>query len=177
VDELSRTLYDEIRQVAARQLGREMAMRSICATDLAHEAIERAIRQRAGKGVSRSELLKRVARLCRQVLVDRARARGRLRRGEGRRPIQLEVGPGVLQSGSAGEGVEALDLIALDEALGKLAGLNPRHASIVEMRFFGGSSMPEIAAALELSLSAIEKEWRKARAWLALELEGSRDLD
>ncbi len=165
LDEFSRTLYDDIRRVAAGQLRREKSARSICVTDLAHDALERALRQDAGRGVTRAELMRRIARLCRQVLVDRARARGRLRRGDGARPERLDVDP------TAAEGLGALDLLALDDALARLARLDPRHAEIVELRFFTGASMPEVAEALGLSLSAVEKDWRKARAWLALALE------
>ncbi len=165
MDDLSRTLYDDIRRIAAGQLRRERALRSICATDLAHDAIERALRQGAADGVTRAELLRRVARLCRQVLVDRARARQRLRRGAGSRPERLDVDP------EAAEGLGPLDLVALDEALDRLAELNARHAEIVELRFFAGSTMPEVAEALGCSLSLAEKDWRKARAWLALALE------
>ena len=166
MDDLSQTLYQEIRHVAAAQLRHEKSLRSISPTDLAHEAIERAIRQEAGAGVTRAELLRRVSRLCRQVLVDRARSKNRLRRGEGVRPVRLEVDPAM----TAGMGT--LDLIAVDDALSRLGGLNERHASIVEMRFFGGLTMPEVATALDSSLSAVEKDWRKARAWLALALQG-----
>ena len=165
VDDLSRTLYDEIRRMAAVQLRGERARRSICATDLAHEAMARALRQRAAENVTRAELLRRVSRLCRQVLVDRARARGRLKRDSGRRRVPLE------SLDPIEERVDAFDIVALDEALVRLAELNERHAQVVELRFFGGSSMTEVAEALGISLSAAEKDWRKARAWLALALE------
>ena len=165
MDELSRTLYSEIRHVAAGALRRERERRSLSPTDLAHEAMARAIRSASLEDVPRAEVLRRVARLCRQVLVDRARARSRLRRGGGRRPLALEVDP------ESSDRLGTVDVLAVDEALEALAALDARHASIVELRFFGGLSMPEIAEALEVSLSAVEKEWRKARAWLALYLE------
>ncbi len=169
MDELSRTLYDEIRSVASVLLRREYRDRSIGATDLAHEALERALRQGAAQGIEREEILRRCARLCRQVLVDQARARGRTKRGEGKRPLSIEVEPAVT------DGLGALDLLAVDEALERLSRLDERHGQIVELRFFGGQSMEEIAGILGLSLSAVEKAWRKARAWLELELgEGKR---
>ena len=164
MDELSRTLYDEIRHVAAAQLRRERGERSIGATDLAHEALERALRHGAARGVERAEILRRCANLCRQVLVDHARVRGRRKRGDGHRPLAIEVEP------AAAEGLGTLDLLALDEALTRLAALDERHAEIVELRFFGGQKMEEIAEALGLSLSKVEKDWRKARAWLELQL-------
>lgn len=165
MDSLSRTLYDEIRRVAAGQIRGDRALRSICATDLAHEALERALRQKAGEGVERGELLGRVSRICRQVLVDRARRRDAVRRGGGRELAPLDV------EAPADERMAPLDMLVLDDALEKLGRLNERHASIVEMRFFGGLQMTEIAAALGVSLRLVEKEWRKARAWLELALD------
>lgn len=110
--ELSRTLYDEILSVAASQLHRERGQRSIGVTDLAHEALERALRHGAAEGTERAEILRRVSNLCRQVLVDHARARKTRKRGEGQRPeaLPLAVEP------AAAEGLGALDLLALDEA-------------------------------------------------------------
>lgn len=166
MDRLDQTLYDEIRRLAAGQLRRERGQRSIGATDLAHEALERALRQGAAEGVERAEVLRRCAHLCRQVLVDHARARGRRKRGDGQRPFELEIEPAVDVD------TDGLDLLALDEALTRLAELEPRHAGLVELRFFGGRSMAECADTLGVSLSAAEKDWRKARAWLELELSG-----
>lgn len=169
MDELSRTLYDEIRRLAAAQLRRERGPRSIDATELAHEALARVLRDGAqgdAPDVERRELLRRCARVCRQVLVDHARARGSRKRGDGQRPASLDVDL------AASGGPPALDLLLLDEALTRLAALDERHASIVELRFFGGYTMDEIATALGRSLSAVEKDWRKARAWLELELIG-----
>ena len=108
LDELSQTLYAEIRHVAAGQLRREHALRSISPTDLAHEAMARAIRSASLEEIPRAEILRRVARLCRQVLVDRARARLRLRRGSGERPLTLEVEP------EADTGTGTLDVLAVD---------------------------------------------------------------
>jgi len=164
MDAISRSLYDEIRRLAAGRIRREPAARSICATALAHEVLERALRSDALSGVPREELLRRISRLLREVLVDHARARGRLRRGGGARREQLAVDP------TAVPGVAPLDLLSLDEALTRLGDLDERQARMIELRYFGGCSVDEVARTLQVSKSTVEKEERKARAFLELAL-------
>ncbi|MEM7205415.1 MAG: sigma-70 family RNA polymerase sigma factor [Planctomycetota bacterium] len=164
MDFLSQTLYREIRQIAAMRIRGDRAERSICATDLAHEVIERALRQEAVCGVSRDELLRRVSQIARQVLVDHGRRRGRQRRGGGRDVVQLAAEP------CATEHMAPVDVVAIDDALLQLAALDARQAQMIEMRYFGGCSVGEVAGALGVSVSTVEKEERKARAWLELAL-------
>jgi RNA polymerase sigma factor (TIGR02999 family) len=164
MDAISRSLYDEIRRLARSRIRNDRAGRSICATDLAHEVLERGLRHGALAGIPRDEVLRRISRLSRQVLVDRARARGRLRRGAGEEVVQLALDP------AAVPGVEPLDLLALDEALSRLGALDRRQAHMIELRYFGGCSVDEVARVLAVSRSTVEKEERKARAWLELVL-------
>lgn len=166
LDDLSRTLYADIRRIAAQRLRGDRASRSIGVTDLAHDVIERALTSDVAEGVSRAELLVRIARLSRQVLVDRARRRAALRHGGGRGFVQLEMDP------TGARAFSPLDLVALDEALESLANLDARQARIVELRYFAGCTIAEVAATLEVSRSTIDKEERKARAFLALSLGG-----
>ena len=101
----------------------------------------------------------------RQVLVDHARRRGAARRGGGVSPRPLDAALAYC----AGQG---FDVLALDEALGRLAGAHPRPAQVVDLRFFGGLSVPEVARTLEVSQTTVEADWRFARAWLRGQLGG-----
>ena len=164
MDEMSRTLYQEVRDIAARRLSGDRAEASICATDLVHEALERALRHRSLDGESRGQILGRVSHIVRQVLVDHARRRQTVRRGSGQPVLQLAVDPTVVPD------MQPVDLLAVNDALDRLGALDERQARLIEMRYFGGHNVSEVAEALEVSLSTVEKEERKARAWLALAL-------
>jgi RNA polymerase sigma factor (TIGR02999 family) len=102
----------------------------------------------------------------RRILVDHARARRSAKSGGGRQRVETVAWPG-------GAGPD-LDLVALDEALTELAAFDPQQSRIVEMRFFGGLSIDEIAAAVQLSPATVKREWTLARAWLKLKLEGGK---
>ncbi len=158
----SQTLYAQIRRVAAGQLRAERRGHTLCPTDLANEAVLRLIDSGGGEGVDRGELLRRAARQCRQILVDHARRRNRLKRGGGRPTLSLSTDPAAAY--------HAHDVLELDEALGALARLDPRQADVVTMRLFAGMSMPQIAQALGVSLRTVEGDWAFARAWLRREL-------
>lgn len=164
MDDLSKALYDDLKAIAARQLRGDRAMRSICPTDLANEALRRALDQHGMTGQVRTEILGRMAHLVRQVLVDRARQRQSLRRGAAEEIVQLAVDPTVDPR------APELDLLALDEALDRLRALDQRQSRMIEMRYFGGHTVEEVAEALAVSKSTVEKEERKARAWLELAL-------
>jgi RNA polymerase sigma factor (TIGR02999 family) len=105
----------------------------------------------------------------RRILIDHARARGAQRRGGDRR---REAWDDALDLAEENSGV---DVLALDEALEQLQALDARQAAIVELRFFGGFEMPEIADQLGVALSTVEKDWRIARAWLRSQLEGDAE--
>lgn len=164
MDLISRTLYDEIRHVVGQRMRGDRAGRSISATDLAHDVLERGLRHHALEGVPRPELMRRVGRLSREVLVDRARSRNRIKRGGAEQVLQLAVDP------TAVPGMRPLDVLSLNDALDQLGGLDERQARMIELRYFVGCTVDEVAEALEVSKSTVEKEERKARAWLELAL-------
>jgi RNA polymerase sigma factor (TIGR02999 family) len=165
-DELFARVYDELRRVAARQMRRERRDHTLAATGLVHEAVVRLLEGGVLESVpDRSYLFAAAARAMRQVLVDHARRRSAGRRGghSRRRPL-----------GDAVDSIQAqgLDVLAVHEALEQLDELHPRQAQVVTLRYFGGLSVPEIAAALAISVSTVESDWRVARAWLSGRLRG-----
>ena len=157
-DELFVALYDELKRMAGGLLGQERANHTLQPTALVHEAWLRLIDAReAGEG-GRGRFLGLAARAMRRILVEHARARQRLKRGGEWRRVDLAAEV-------ADVGAEQ-EILALDGELEVLAGLSERQARIVEMRYFTGLSLEEVAGALELSPRTVEREWRFARAWL-----------
>jgi RNA polymerase sigma factor (TIGR02999 family) len=139
-------------------------------TSLVHEAALRMIDEDAlGRIPNRSYLFRAMATCMRRILIDHARAKGAQRRGGDRRREEWD---GALEVAAMNAPV---DLLALDEALERLGALDARQAAIVELRFFGGFEMQEIAEQLGVSLSTVEKDWRIARAWLRSQLETGGD--
>lgn len=163
-DEVGSTLYAEIRQVVAARLRRDRARHTVSPSEFAHDVLERGLRHAAFAGLPRSEIMRRIGQLIRHLLVERARARQRVRRHRSEHARQLLADPTMVPGGAA------LDVLALHEALESLARLDARHAKIIEMRYFGGLSVADVADSLGTSVSTVEKEERKARAWLAVRL-------
>ncbi|MEM7204759.1 MAG: sigma-70 family RNA polymerase sigma factor [Planctomycetota bacterium] len=162
--EVGRTLYGEVRRLAGQRLASDRAGRSLSATDFAHEILVRGLRHQALQAIPHAELQRRIGRIAREVLVDRARARARLKRGGG---LQVEV---LATDPTAPSGAAPVELVDLDDALRELEQLDPRQTEILEQRYFGGSTVAEVAVALGVSRSTVEKEERKARAWLEARL-------
>ena len=162
-ENLSRTLYQELRGIAAGQLRAERPDHTLQPTALVHEAFLRLREQRNLDPADRPALLAIAARQMRQVLIDHARRRRRVKRGGAARRLSL-------QSHDLGAHDVRLDLVDLDDALNRLARLSPRQADVVTLRFFGGMSHGEVAAALEVSPRTVEGDWLFARAWLRREL-------
>ena len=163
---LAARLHGELRLLAQGQLRDGMGRGSVEPTALAHEAW---LRLRAREGLAfddRRAFFSFAAKAMRSILVDRARAAASLRRGGDR----LRVGVHELR---AEEPLE-VDLLDLEDALGRLALLDPESAQLVELRFYGGLSHPEIAEQTGMSLRQVERRWRFARAWLHSAL-GERD--
>jgi RNA polymerase sigma factor (TIGR02999 family) len=163
-DELLPLVYEELRRLADRFLSAEQPGQTLQPTALVHEAYLRLVGPASATWENRAHFFGAAARAIRRILIERARARRSLRRGEGQRPLALdEVGdPAALES--------RLDLLELDEALERLAGLDAQKARIIELRFFGGLSTEETAEALGLSPSTVTRGWRFARIWLHREL-------
>jgi RNA polymerase sigma factor (TIGR02999 family) len=164
-------VYDELRQLARRHLRKERDGHTLRGTDLVHETFLRLVQQRGVQLDSRAQFFGWASQLMRRILVSHARDRGAAKRGGGVPVQSLEA----LQD-EAGEladraGDDPLpDILALDDALQRMERLDPRMGRVVELRFFGGLSVDEVAAVLQVSPSTVVREWTAARAWLLLEL-------
>jgi RNA polymerase sigma factor (TIGR02999 family) len=166
-DDLLPLVYDELRRMARRHLARERRQRTLSTTGLVHEAYLKLVDQTQPPVRSRTYFFAAAARAMRQILVDAARRRGRRKRGGGQAALSLEGFEVAVDDFAA-------QLTDLDEALGRLAALFPRHARVVECRFFGGLSVEETAEALELAPRTVKRDWSLARAWLYRELKPRR---
>jgi RNA polymerase sigma factor (TIGR02999 family) len=158
-------VYAELRRQARRALRRESEGHTLQATALVHEAWLRLDGQHDARWESRTQFLAVAAQMMRRVLVDHARTRRALKRGGGGTLVTL---------GDADQAIAApdeVDVLALDDALARLASLDPRKARLVELRYFAGLSIPEAAAALGISPATVGREWAVARMWLRRELE------
>jgi RNA polymerase sigma factor (TIGR02999 family) len=158
-------VYAELRRQAARALRREGAGHTLQATALVHEAWLRLDGQHDARWESRTQFLAVAAQMMRRVLVDHARARRALKRGGAGTQVTLGDAPYAIVS------PDDMDVLALDEALARLATIDPRKARLVELRYFAGMSIPEAATALGVSLATVGREWAVARMWLRRELE------
>ncbi|HEY7504342.1 MAG TPA: sigma-70 family RNA polymerase sigma factor [Gemmatimonadales bacterium] len=171
LDELLPLVYGELRRQAARRLRAQPEGHTLQATDLVHEAYLRLV-DRGGAGADwhdRSHFFAVAARAMRSILVDHARARRTAKRGGG--APALTLGAADAASAPADQSSDPrVDVEALDEALTRLAALDPRQARVVELRYFGGLSIGEAAEALGVSHATVEREWRTARLWLRREL-------
>ena len=153
-------MYDELRAIAGRYF-REAAGVEVAPTSIVHDAFVK-LSNAHPSWRDEAHFAAIAATAMRQVLVDRARKQKAHKRGGGLERVTLSL---------AIDGVSnRMDLGALDEALAALALLDARQARIVELRFFGGLQVGQVAAALEVSTSTVEKEWRRARAWLSAQL-------
>ena len=165
MDALVPLVYTELRRQARRALRREREGHTLQATALVHEAWLRLDGQHDARWESRTQFLAVAAKTMRRVLVDHARARHALKRGSG--ATQVTLG----DADNAAAARDEVDVLALDDALARLAILDPRKARLVELRYFAGMSIPEAAAALGVSLATVGREWAVARMWLRRELE------
>ncbi len=158
-------VYAELRTLANSYFRKLPRGSTLQPTALVHEVYLRLARRPEAPFEGREHFLAVAATAMRQILVDRERARRTQKRGGEASRITLTG-----QAGPSDEAPEVVDLLALDAALTALAALSPRQARIVELLYFGGLTAEEAAATLEISLSLVEKEWRRARAWLRREL-------
>jgi RNA polymerase sigma factor (TIGR02999 family) len=156
-------VYTELRRIAANHLRREAAAHSLQPTALVHEAYLRLVRIQEVDWQSRSHFFAVSATLMRRILVDHARAHQARKRGDGFDPILFDE---ALMPGPE----RAPEILALDDALERLAKLDERQAKIVEMRFFAGMSEEEAGEALGISSRTVKRDWRVAKAWLYKEL-------
>jgi RNA polymerase sigma factor (TIGR02999 family) len=157
-------VYDELRQLAAQKLVHEQPGQTLQATALVHEAYLRLVGGAEQPWNSRNHFLCAAAEAMRRILIEQARRKGSVKHGGGRRRVDLD------QVSLAASQPDHDDLLAVDEALTRLARQDPARAELVQLRFFGGLTMPEAAAALGISLATAERYWVFARAWLCAEL-------
>jgi RNA polymerase sigma factor (TIGR02999 family) len=165
VDSLLPIVYEELRRLAASYIRRERPGQTLQPTALVHEAYMRLMKDKPGRWQNRAHFCAIAAHSMRQILIERARARGAQKRGGARHRVTLDD---ALVAG----GERSIDLVALDEALERLAALDPEQARLVELRFFGGLTVEETAEAMKISPATVKRHWALASAWLARELEG-----
>jgi len=159
-------VYDELRRQAAAYMRHERPGQTIQATALVHEAYLRLMKEPNTKWQNRAHFCAIAAHSMRQILVERARARGRLKRAGDKQRITLS------DAIPAPARADALDVEQLDIALTRLAELDPELARLVELRFFGGLSIEETAEVLGVSPATVKRSWATARAWLKRDLRG-----
>jgi RNA polymerase sigma factor (TIGR02999 family) len=158
-------VYDRLRELAHDRLRRRPPGASLNTTELVHETYLKLARAGHVNVRDRSHFLALASRVMRNLLVDSARARRAVKRGGGQAPGEL--------ASSLPISDEKLDVVTeLDEALRRLEELDPRQSRILEQRYFGGLSLAETAAALDVSLATVKRELRSARAWLSVQLKG-----
>jgi RNA polymerase sigma factor (TIGR02999 family) len=167
-------VYEELRRQARQALGREGAGHTLQPTALVHEAWLRLCDQQDARWESRAQFFAIAAQVMRRVLVDHARTRRALKRGGGAVHVSLGDSQSAAALGAAsGDAtpIDAMDVLALDDALARLAVLDPEKARLVDLRYFAGLSIPEVAAVLGVSQATVGREWAVARMWLRRELE------
>jgi RNA polymerase sigma factor (TIGR02999 family) len=169
-EEMAVLVYNELRRVAAAYMRRERPGQTLQATALVHEAYLR-LADAGRPWKDERHFVGIAARSMRQILVERARARGAQKRWGGLDRVSL-IDSLVGVGGPGGPAGEETMLPALDEALDRLEKIDPEQARIVELRFFGGLSIEEAATALDMSPATLKRRWALARAWLFRELSG-----
>ncbi len=166
---LTPLVYEELHRIARRYMSREQSGHTLQTTALINEAYLRLIGTRPASWENRAHFFAVCAQLMRRILTDFARSRLSRKRGADAAHLSLDETPEIFQEESA-------DWVALDEALGRLAALDPRKSQVVELRFFGGLSAEEAAEVLKISPKTILRDWNLARAWLLREMsDGKHD--
>lgn len=167
LEQLTPIVYDELRRIARRHLARERKDHTLQSTALVHEAYLRLIGGSGSEYHNRQHFFAVAAQVIRRVLVDHARAVNAAKRGGGAQKILLEDQP---EASSPPENVA--EVLALHEALERLAAFDQQQERIVELRYFAGLSIEETADVLGVSAATVKRDWVMARAWLARELKG-----
>jgi RNA polymerase sigma-70 factor (ECF subfamily) len=170
LEQLIPLVYAELRRLAARYMRREHPRHTLDTSALINEAYLRLVDARGVQWQNRAHFFAVSAQVMRRILVDFARTRQNIKRGGGARPLSLD--DAIIAAPERGA-----DLLALDEALDRLAAISPRQSRVVELRYFGGLTEEEVAAALDVSQRTVRNDWSLARGWLYRELtrEAGRD--
>jgi RNA polymerase sigma factor (TIGR02999 family) len=167
LDQLLPQIYAELRRLASSYLRRERPDHTLQATALVHEAFIKLVDQRAVRWQNRAHFFGIAAQAMRRILVDHARAHSAEKRGSGERAVSLDEAVALV-------GAPSVDLLALDEALTRLATIDPQQSRVVELRFFGGLTIEETAEVMDVSPATVGREWTLAKAWLYAELTRSK---
>jgi len=172
-DALVPLVYEELHELARAQRRRWRGDDTLDTTALLHEAYLKVAAADSPDWQSRSHFFSVAARAMRQVLIDYARAKATEKRGGDRVQVSLnQFKPGELTGSAVGAGVDGNEtLLALDRALTRLEFLDPRQCRVVECRFFGGMTIKETAAAVDMSTATVERDWALAKAWLFREVQ------
>ena len=165
LDRLMPLVYTELRRLARHYMSRERPGHTLQTTALVNEAYLRLVEQEGMRWENRAHFFGIAAHLMRQILVDHARSRQAAKRGGAQ--VRLSLGE-VDRIASRPD----VDLIALDEALGRLEAIDPQKSRIVELRYFGGLGIEETAEVIGVSPATVKREWSMARAWLRSEVGG-----
>lgn len=168
LDRLLPLVYDELRRIAHRELRRERPGHTLSTTDVVHEAYLRLLDQARVSHGERVHFLAIAATAVRRSLIEHARRRDAQKRGGGQRPVTFDEEVVAVEEGRD-------DLLALDDALSRLAELDARLARVVECRYFGGLTEEETASVVGVTPRTVRRDWVKAKAWLYRELHGPSD--
>jgi RNA polymerase sigma factor (TIGR02999 family) len=166
LDELLPLVYRELHRQAEYFMRSQTPGHTLQVTGLVHEAYLRLVGQDGVAWQNRAHFFGMAGKAMRSILVDHARARGAAKRGGGGQPLTLGA------ADKAGALAPTVDVLALDEALKRLAELDPEKSRLVELRYFAGLSIEETAEALGISPATVKRQWQVARAWLKRELTG-----
>ena len=166
--ELMPLLYAELKRLAGHYLRQERANHTLQATALVHEAYLRLVSQRQQQWQNKNQFVRVAANIMRRILVDYSRGYQSEKRGGKAERVFLEEGTLVCKG-------RAADVIAVDEALHRLAEIDLQQARLVELRFFGGLSIEEAASALNISPATVKRDWNVAKAWLAREMKSGKE--
>lgn len=168
--DLVRVAYEDLRRLARGQMSQQRPDHSLTSTALVHEVSARLLEKSQVPPSSRGEFMAYAATAMRRVLIDHARARGSQKRGGRQQKLQLDAALTAAEE-------QPSDLLELDEALKKLQEVDPRRSQVVEMRYFAGMNIEEVAASLAISPATVKRDWTVAKMWLARELNGDSSMD
>jgi len=163
-DKLLPLVYEELRRLASQRMAREKPGQTLQATALVHEAYIRLVGSNAQNWSGRTQFFTAAAEAMRRILIDNARRKQRIKRGDGHKRIDLDDAAIAIEGPSD-------NLIALDEALEKLANKDRVKAELVKLRYFAGLTGKQAATVLGISRTTADEHWAYARAWLRLEIE------